>query len=214
MSAPDNPLEIPLKVEAIPSKPKNKRVMNEAMLENLKKAREKALASRQEMKLLKEREDILKQEEIDARWEKLHEEEERIKSMKKPPARRGLQPLCRLTQPPAATCVQTKTIVKPKPTKKGKIIHVSPPLSEESSIVSSSSEEDIPVTKNKELVQTSRRANRANKNIIGKPAVAEPQAHSQGCLQPQAQAQAQTQADVEHIQQLHRAMRALGLTVR
>jgi hypothetical protein len=166
-------------------KPKAKRVMNEAMLENLKKAREKALASRQEMKLLKEREDILKQEEIDARWDKLHEEEDRIKAMKK-------------------SATKKVKVSVAKATKKTKIIHVSPPLSEESSVVSSSSE-DVDEPKN------SRRAHRnakQNGNVqITSPT--KPVDTNVANVADQASAE-----QILHQQQLHRAMRALGFPVR
>jgi hypothetical protein len=165
-------------------KPKAKRVMNEAMLENLKKAREKALASRQEMKLLKEREDILKQEEIDARWDKLHEEEDRIKAMKK-----------------SATKKVKVSVAKATKTKKPKIIHVSPPLSEESSVVSSSSE-DVDEPKN------SRRAHRnakQNGNVqITSPV--KPVDTNVANVADQASAE-----QILHQQQLQRAMKALGL---
>jgi hypothetical protein len=182
-------------VNALTPKPKAKRVMNEAMLDNLRKAREKALASRQEMKLLKEREDILKQEEIDARWDKLHEEEERIKTLKSKKAVNALKP------------------VKASKVKKSKIIHVSPPLSEVSSVVSSSSEED-----NENVIKSGRRAHRntkietlnqtkTNTNVV--PALA-----NQTNQTPALETIQQNATDSEHIKQLHRAMRALGLAVR
>jgi hypothetical protein len=144
--------------------PRAKRVLSEAQLENLKKARDKALASRHDKKLLKEREDLLKKEALEARWEALHEEEERIKTLRKAPSSK-------------------KPENKKKP--KSKIIHVSPPLSSEESSPdpsSDSSEEFVP--------KASRRAHRLEKTQVAVTQPEEqPSSQPQIILQSQAPSQ-------------------------
>jgi hypothetical protein len=109
--------------EAAPSekKPRAKREMTPEALERLRLAREKALATRRDTKLLKEREALIEKETIEARWEKLHQEEERLKKIR----------------PQAVADVPIK-----KKSPKSKIIHLSPPLSSESEETSSESEEE------------------------------------------------------------------------
>jgi hypothetical protein len=114
--------------------PRAKRVMTEAQIENLRKAREKALATRQDKKLLSEREDLLKKEALEVRWEALHAEEERIKLLRKAP-----------------TAPEPK---KKKPAK-SKILHVSPPLSSEPSSTEPSSDSSMEF-----VPKASRRAHR------------------------------------------------------
>jgi hypothetical protein len=152
------------------------------MLENLKKAREKALAARQDLKALKERERLLEKEEIDARWDRIYEREQKIKE----------------------NMNKTESTKKPKKTTKSKIIHVSPPLSEVSSVVSSSSEDEYipPAT-------TSRREHRKNAAI--QPRVGGPQPQPP---KPILQTQQQLHQPPNQLEQLHRAMRALGLPVK
>jgi DNA repair exonuclease SbcCD ATPase subunit len=168
--------------------PKKTRTPTPEMLENLKKAREKALTARQDLKALKERERLLEKEEIDARWDRIYEREQKIKE---------------------ATNLQEKAKAKteakkPKKTNKSKIIHVSPPLSEVSSVVSSSSEEEYipPAT-------TSRREHRKNAAI--QPRVGGPQPQPP---KPLLQTQQQLHQPPNQLEQLHRAMRALGLPVK
>jgi hypothetical protein len=116
--------------------PRAKRAMTEAQLENLRKAREKALATRQDKKLLLEREELMKKEALEARWEALHAEEERLKSLRKAP------------EPPPPK-------KKEKVSKKSKIIHVSPPLSSEPSSPDPSSDSSMEF-----VPKASRRAHR------------------------------------------------------
>jgi hypothetical protein len=113
-------------------KPRAKREMTPEALERLRLAREKALATRRDTKLLKEREALIEKETIEARWEKLHQEEERLKKMR--------------PQAVSDTPLKKKS---PKP----KIVHLSPPLSSESEETSSESEEEYVPT-------NSRRAHR------------------------------------------------------
>jgi hypothetical protein len=104
-------------------KPRAKREMTPEALERLRLAREKALATRRDTKLLKEREALIEKETIEARWEKLHEEEERLKKMR----------------PQVAA---SETPLKKK-SPKSKIVHLSPPLSSESEEETSESEEEF-----------------------------------------------------------------------
>jgi hypothetical protein len=128
--------------EPIDKPPRAKRVMTEAQIENLKKAREKALASRQDKKLLLEREDLLKKEALEARWEALHAEEERIKKIRKAPA---------APEP------------KQKKPAKSKILHVSPPLSSEPSSPEPSSDSSMEF-----VPKASRRAHRISQQQVQK----------------------------------------------
>jgi hypothetical protein len=169
-------------------KPRQKRVMTPELLENLKKAREKALATYRDRKLLKEREELVEKETIEARWDKLHEEEEKLKKM---------QPKVKQqkTETPAAAVV-----VKKK--RASRIVHMSPPLSSESSDdsqTSQSSESD------EEFVPTnSRRAHRLKKRSeqsLPQPApLPPPQKH-----QPQKE-----DLDANEVM-LQKALKALGI---
>jgi hypothetical protein len=146
MSAkPEDP---PLPQASIDKPPRAKRVMTEAQIENLKKAREKALATRQDKKLLVEREDLLKKEALEARWEALHTEEERIKSLRKAPA--------------APEPKQKKPV-------KSKILHVSPPLSSEPSSPEPSSDSSMEF-----VPKSSRRAHRISQQVQKSEARSEP----------------------------------------
>jgi hypothetical protein len=130
------PEDLPLHQAPIDKPPRAKRVMTEAQVENLKRAREKALATRQDKKLLLEREDLLKKEALEARWEALHKEEERIKAMRKAPS----------------SAPEPK---QKKPAIKSKILHVSPPLSSEPSSPEPSSDSSMEF-----VPKSSRRAHR------------------------------------------------------
>jgi hypothetical protein len=190
-----------------------KRVVSEATLENLKRAREKALTNRQELKQLKEREDMLKKEELDARWEKLYEEEERIKSIKKP-------------NPTKSKTVKTQNKHKQKDIK---IIHVSPPLSEASSVVSSSEEsqdEYVPTAtssrrEHRKKAKTALNASnepksdivtqdKDTKDVQNTPGHTKHQPEAKQALNPTNP----TAEDTQKLEQLHRAMRALGMVPR
>jgi hypothetical protein len=131
------PEDLPLHQAPIDKPPRAKRVMTEAQVENLKRAREKALATRQDKKLLLEREDLLKKEVLEARWEALHKEEERIKAMRKAPSS---APEPKQKKPAAI---------------KSKILHVSPPLSSEPSSPEPSSDSSMEF-----VPKSSRRAHR------------------------------------------------------
>jgi hypothetical protein len=121
-------------------KTRPKREMTPEMLEKLRLAREKALATRRDKKLLKEREELVASETIEARWAKLHEEEEKLKA---------IQPRA----PPATEPLKKKG--------KSRIVHLSPPLPppEESSEESESEEEETyePVNSRRALLAKQRR---------------------------------------------------------
>jgi hypothetical protein len=102
--------------------PRAKREMTPELLEKLRLAREKALATRKDRQLLKEREALVEKETVEARWEALHEKEEQLKA---------LQP--KAPPPPPK---------KKAPPKKSKIVHLSPPLSEVSEEEQSSEDEE------------------------------------------------------------------------
>jgi hypothetical protein len=161
--------------------PRAKREMTPEMLEKLRLAREKALATRKDRKLLKEREALVERETVEARWEALHEKEEQLKA---------LQP--KAPPPPPK---------KKAPPKKSSIVHLSPPLSEVEEEEESSEEEEEEETQN--IPRNSRRALRQKLKLEEDP----PQMQR---AQSSPQPMDINQASREH-QQLKIALKALGI---